>query len=357
MIKNLREYIEKADLPDPHSTVAGIINNELLKGYYYDYLKRNGIILMDIRKALYKYREEIYDIMYQLDLDKDLLSKEITGFYIRVPNNVKSSIPVYACFIIGSIGFTQRILNVVDVGDNAEAFIAKGCATIVPEGAHSAITLLRIGSNSRLTSLMIHNWAPYVNVGSKTIGIVGDSSTYNYYYIKLSPVKALGMSTSLKAYSNAQIEIHEATYVHRNTNVNNSVEVDLSGKGARGLIITRSVVEEKGYMSTRLMIKSRAEKTRGHIECSGLVLGKGTFRTVPILDTKVDDTVLTHEASIGKISGDQLFYLQTRGLSEDEASKTIILGFLASPMYGLPDSMRKYVELALKQLSYYGKGF
>lgn len=203
---------------------------------------------------------------------------------------------------------------------------------------------------------MIHNWAPYVSVGSKTIGVVGENSTYSYYYVKLSPVRALGLSTSIKAYRNSQVDVHEATYVHRNTNVNSSIEIELNGERAGGLITTRGVVEENGNMNTRLMIKSNANKTRGHIECNGLVLGKGTYRTEPILETKVDDTFLTHEASIGKISSEQLFYLQSRGLSEEEATKMIILGFLASSMHGLPESMRKYVELALKQLSRYGKG-
>ncbi|ABN69361.1 SufBD protein [Staphylothermus marinus F1] len=358
MNTDLKEYVEKANLPDPHLTVAGIINDKVLKGYYYNYLRRNGIILIDLNTALSNntYKEEIHDIAYELGFDKELLYKATTGFYIKVPDEIRSSIPIYACFIIGSRGFTQRIINVVNIGDNAEAFIAKGCATIVPEGAHSAITLLRIGKNSRLTSLMIHNWAPYVNVGAKTIGIVGENSIYSYYYVKLSPVRALGLSTSIKVYRNAQVDVHEATYVHRNTNVNSSIEIELNGEGAGGLITTRGVVEENGSMNTRLMIKSNANKTRGHIECNGLVLGKGIYRTIPVLETKVDDTYLTHEASIGKISGEQLFYLQSRGLSEEEATKMIILGFLASSMHGLPESMRKYVEVALKQLSHYGKG-
>jgi Fe-S cluster assembly scaffold protein SufB len=196
-----------------------------------------------------------------------------------------------------------------------------------------------------------------INVGSKTIGLVDKRSIYKYYYVKISPVKAIGLSTDIIGLDESNIEIHEATYGHRNTRINSSIQIILKGKESRGYITTRGVVEENGYLNTTLRIKAEAPGTRGHIECDGLVLGRGYYKTNPSLETSVDETMLTHEASIGKISGEQLFYLQSRGLSEDEASKIIILGFLSSIFTDLPGNMRDYVLMAIKQITSYGKGF
>ncbi|WP_052833606.1 hypothetical protein [Staphylothermus hellenicus] len=104
MSSDLKEYIEKANLPDPNLTAAGIINDEILKGYYYNYLRKNGIILIDLSEALNNdlYRKEIHEITSELGFNKDLLYKATAGFYIKVPDNIRSSIPIYACFIIRS---------------------------------------------------------------------------------------------------------------------------------------------------------------------------------------------------------------------------------------------------------------
>ncbi len=354
----ITQYAEKAGLPASENLVAGILDDRLFVGYYAMYLKKYGVVFKDIRKAYEENKEEIKNFLERIHYDKTLQVDENTaGFYIRVPPRTNVPIPIYGCFIIGTRGITQRIINIIDIGDNSNVLIAKGCASLVSEGAHSAMTLLYVGKNSMLKNLMIHNWAPNIDVGSKTYGLMDENSKFEYYYVKISPIRALGLSSHLVGMKNSTIEVHEASVAHKNSRLNTNTLIELRGNGSRAVITSRGVVEENGYMNVMAKIIAEADETKGHIECNGLVLGKGIYKTAPVLETKTNNTRLTHEASIGKISGEQIFYLQTRGLSEEEATKMIILGFLSSALIGLPEKMREYVQLALKQITSFGKGF
>jgi hypothetical protein len=106
--EGLKSIATRANLPAPNSIVAGIVNDKVLMSMYYDYLRRFGVIMMDIRDAVdnEKYYARIKDLVRDLGYNFDDYYKEgTTGFYIWVPNGVKSSVPIYACFILGSKGF------------------------------------------------------------------------------------------------------------------------------------------------------------------------------------------------------------------------------------------------------------
>jgi hypothetical protein len=81
--------------------------------------------------------------------------------------------------------------------------LAKGCAAIVEEGAHSALTLINTGSNSDVTRIMVHNWRSKVRVGAKTSVSLGEGSVFREYNVKLIPMGATTLTSEVNAYEKA----------------------------------------------------------------------------------------------------------------------------------------------------------
>ena len=109
---------------------------------------------------------------------------------------------------------------------------------------------------------------------------------------------------------------------------------------------------DESTVITRGIIQAEAEKTKGHISCDALLLSdKATMETYPGLISKVDDAQLSHEAAIGKIREEELFYLMSRGLDEEKATQLIVKGFLEPMLRDIPMEflveIRKIIELAV----------
>ncbi len=346
---NSTDILAKTGLPSAETIVAAAINDQVLMGIYYKYLGKYDVVMMDIRKAWKERRGEVLEVLRKNGMEHLEIDDETVGFFVKTPPYRRVPVPIYACFVLSEKGVVQRVVNVIDIGEGGEAIIAKGCSTLVPEGAHIAETILWARRGSRLTNIMLHNWMPDIRVSSKTNAYIGEGAAYSYYYVKLTPVHAIGLGSELVGDRKSVVEMHEASMAHTNSRITSMTKIRLTGEGSRALIDSRGVVYEKGLMNVYPVIRAEAPGTSGHIECQGLVMGRGEYKTHPSLETIVDDTTLTHEASIGKISGEQLFYLESRGLSEEEASKLIVLGFLSSTLKGLPRELRGYVESALKQ--------
>ena len=111
-------------------------------------------------------------------------------------------------------------------------------------------------------------------------------------------------------------------------------------------LITRAITNG-GTIISRGAIVGEAPQTKGHIECRGLILKDGIMHAIPEIDGRVVDVELSHEAAVGKIARDEIEYLMARGLSEEEATATIIRGFLDVRIEGLPDALQKQIDDAI----------
>jgi Fe-S cluster assembly scaffold protein SufB len=88
---------------------------------------------------------------------------------------------------------------------------------------------------------------------------------------------------------------------------------------------------------------------KGHLECKGLILGGGVIHAIPELEGTVEGVELSHEAAVGKIAQEEIEYLTARGLDEDEATSTIVRGFLNVDIMGLPDKLRKVLDKTIAE--------
>lgn len=126
----------------------------------------------------------------------------------------------------------------------------------------------------------------------------------------------------------------------------------LQGPGASGINASKAVIMDESTVVTRGIIEADAPKTKGHISCDALLMSdKAVMETYPGLISRVDDAELSHEAAIGKIREEELFYLMSRGLDEEKATQLIVKGFLDPMLKDIPMEflveIRKIIELAV----------
>mgnify|MGYP001008456565 FL=1 len=92
------------------------------------------------------------------------------------------------------------------------------------------------------------------------------------------------------------------------------------------------------------LIQANAVPARGHLECKGLILGGGVIHAIPELEGTVEGVELSHEAAVGKIAQEEIEYLMARGLDEEQATSTIVRGFLNVDIMGLPKALKDVID-------------
>jgi hypothetical protein len=120
----------------------------------------------------------------------------------------------------------------------------------------------------------------------------------------------------------------------------------LAARGTSAELITRAITRG-GTIMSRGEIQGKVDGTKGHLECKGLILRDGLIHAIPEIHGEVVGTELSHEAAVGKIAQEEIEYLMARGLSEEEATATIIRGFLDVKILGLPDALQQQIDAAI----------
>ena len=122
--------------------------------------------------------------------------------------------------------------------------------------------------------------------------------------------------------------------------------------GTRAEIVTRTI-STGGEIINRGNLTGRAEGIRAHLECNGLMLSnKGYISAIPELDAFTGNAELSHEAAVGRIAPEEIEYLMARGMDEEEATATIVRGFLNVNIEGLPESLAKKINETLDTFTY-----
>jgi Fe-S cluster assembly scaffold protein SufB len=129
-------------------------------------------------------------------------------------------------------------------------------------------------------------------------------------------------------------------------------EIDAGGRvflkeeETRAEIISRAITNG-GKIVARGDLVGEVAGVKAHLECRGLILNGGSMHAIPELEGKVDGVEMSHEAAVGKIAQEEILYLMSRGLSEEEAASTIVRGFLNVDIPGLPSELKKQIDRAV----------
>ncbi|GIT97524.1 SufD family Fe-S cluster assembly protein [Sulfurovum sp. TSL1] len=316
-----------------------------------------GLEILPIEKALEKYAwlKELFFTL--VDKDKDDYVKQVAssdvllGYFIRIKAGVKITLPVHTCYMINTEKFTQCTHNIVIAEENSELHLINGCAANVHivSGQHLGVTEYFIKDGATVTSTMIHSWGKEVEVYPRSAAHVGKHAKFISNYVALGSVKKLQMDPLAVLEDSALGEFYSVIYAPENSEFDIGSTVVLNGDNASSEIISR-VVSNGGKVITRGKIIGKHPNGRGSMSCNGLLLSKkGFIHAIPELLGEDPHLELSHEASVGMISKDELAYLMASGIEEEKAKSLIIEGFLDLKIPSLPDALQEQINAVIKE--------
>jgi Fe-S cluster assembly scaffold protein SufB len=359
---------EMCDLPEPEQQrliMAGMdVTQKDRGGTYFQmdtevvhcHTQQEGIELIPIKKALEKYDwiEEYYWKLAQVDADKYTAAAELglhDGYVIRALPGSKSIYPVQACLYLDKDGLQQNVHNIIIAEEDSELHIITGCSTSshMRTGVHVGISEFYIKKNATLSFTMIHNWAEEMLVRPRSVATVEEGGLFLNNYVCMKPVKSLQMyPTTHLVGKDAVARFYSIIVGSPGSEYDLGGRIFLKEKGTRAEIVARAI-SNGGNIIARGHLIGEVPDIRAHLECKGLLLNGGLIHAIPELEGHVDGVEMSHESAVGKIAQEEITYLMSRGLSEDEATSTIVRGFLSVDIPGLPPQLKAEIDKAIEE--------
>ena len=334
--------------------VAAQYESEVVYHQIREDLEKEGVLFLDTDTALREhedvFKEYFGSVIPSGDNKFSALNTAVWsgGSFIYVPKGVKIDIPLQAYFRINTenMGQFERTLIIVD--EDAYVHYVEGCTAPIysSDSLHSAVVEIIVKKNARCRYTTIQNWSNNVyNLVTKRAvaqqgatmewidGNIGSKVTMKYPAVWLVGEHAKGETMSVAFAGEGQHQDAGAKMVHAAPNTSST-------------IISKSVARGGGRTSYRglIQVNEGAYNAKTTVKCDALLIDDiSRSDTYPYIDCREDDVSMGHEATVSRISEDQLFYLMQRGLNEDEAAAMIVRGFVEPIARELP--MEYAIEL------------
>lgn len=315
---------------------------------------QEGLQVLPIKQALKEtdWAQEYYWKLVSVDADKYTSKAQLElhdGYVIRALPGSKVIYPVQACLYIDKENLSQYVHNLIIVEEGAELHVITGCAASarLRRGLHVGISEFFVKKNAKLSFTMIHTWADEMMVRPRSVGIVEEGGLFLNNYICMKPVKSLQMYPTTHLVGKGAVSRFYSLLVG-----SPGSELDVGGRiflkeeDTKAEIVARAISNGGRIISRGDMIGEKPG-VKAHLECRGLILNGGLIHAIPELQGKVDGVEMSHEAAVGKIAQEEILYLMSRGLTEDEATSTIVRGFLNVDIPGLPPQLKAEIDKAV----------
>jgi Fe-S cluster assembly scaffold protein SufB len=318
--------------------------------------EQEGLEVIPIKKAIeeYSWVEDYLWKLVQVDTDKYTARAHLDlhdGYVIRALPGSKVVYPVQACLYIDKDGLSQNVHNLIIAEEDSELHIITGCATSqhLKRGLHVGISEFFVKKNAKLSFTMIHNWKEEMMVRPRSVGVVEEGGLFLNNYICMRPVKSLQMyPTTHLVGKGAVARFYSLLVGSPDSHMDVGGRIWLKEPETRAEIIARTI-SNGGEIIARGDLIGEVPGVKAHLECRGLILNGGSIHAIPELNGKADGVEMSHEAAVGKIAQEEIQYLMSRGLTEDEATATIVRGFLSVDIPGLPPELKAEIDRAVEE--------
>ncbi|AYJ32380.1 Fe-S cluster assembly protein SufB [Corynebacterium xerosis] len=350
--QDIKDTYDKLGIPEAEKQrlVAGVAaqyESEVVYHQIREDLEEQGVIFLDTDTALKEHPEIFHEYFGSVipagDNKFSALNTAVWsgGSFIYVPKGVHVDIPLQAYFRINTenMGQFERTLIIVD--EDAYVHYVEGCTAPIykSDSLHSAVVEIIVKKGGRCRYTTIQNWSNNVyNLVTKRAkaeegatmewidGNIGSKVTMKYPAVWMTGPHARGEVLSVAMAGEGQFQDTGAKMVHMAPHTSSN-------------IVSKSVARGGGRAAYRglVQVNKGAKHSHSNVECDALLVDTiSRSDTYPYVDVREDDVTLGHEATVSKVSDDQLFYLMSRGIEEEEAMAMVVRGFVEPIAKELP---------------------
>lgn len=349
--EDIKKTFDRLGIPQAERTVLAGVGAQYESEVVYHSLKREweeqGVIFLDTDKALQQvpdlFKEYWATVVPPMDNKFAALNSAVWsgGSFIYVPKGVKVEIPLQAYFRINAenMGQFERTLIIVDEG--AYAHYIEGCTapTYSSSSLHAAVVEIIVKPGARFRYSTIQNWSHNVfNLVTKR-AIAHEGATMEWVDGNLGSRLTMKYPAVYLVGAGAHGEILSVAFAKDGQHQDAGGKVVHAAPHTSSRIISKSISKGSGRASYRGLCKvyPGAVNARATVQCDALLLNENSQTdTYPYIEVEEQQSSVGHEASVSKISEEQLFYLMSRGLAKDEAGAMIVRGFIEPISRELP---------------------
>lgn len=366
--EDIKNTFERLGIPQAErKSLAGVgaqYDSELVYHNVREEVAAQGVVYTDMESALKgEYADMVKKYFMKLVRPNDHKFAALHGAvwsggsFVYVPPGVSVEIPLQSYFRLNAPGAGQFEHTLIIVDEGADLHFIEGCSAPKYNIAnlHAGCVELFVKKNARLRYSTIENWSKNMyNLNTKR-ALVEDGGTMEWVSGSFgSHVSYLYPMTILKG-DRSRMEFTGITFAGKGQNLDTGAKVVHIGKETSSFMNTRSISKDGGISTFRssVVVNKSAENAKSAVSCQSLMLdSKSRSDTIPVMDIRTAHADIGHEAKIGRISDEAVFYLMSRGLSEEDARAMIVSGFADNVSKELPleyaVEMNNLIQLEMK---------
>ena len=350
--EDIKDTFEKLGIPQAErKSLAGVgaqYDSELVYHNVREEVAAQGVVYTDMESALKgEYADMVRKYFMKLVRPNDHKFAALHGAvwsggsFVYVPPGVSVEIPLQSYFRLNAPGAGQFEHTLIIVDEGADLHFIEGCSAPKYNVAnlHAGCVELFVKKNARLRYSTIENWSKNMyNLNTKR-AMVEDGGVMEWVSGSFgSHVSYLYPMTILKG-DHSRMEFTGITFAGKGQNLDTGAKVVHSAPDTSSYINTRSISKDGGISTFRssVVVAKEAENAKAAVSCQSLMLDSiSRSDTIPAMDIRTRKANVGHEAQIGSISDDAVFYLMSRGMSEEDARACIVSGFADNVSKELP---------------------
>jgi Fe-S cluster assembly protein SufB len=349
--ETIKETFNKLGIPEAEqkflSGVGAQYESEMVYHNIQEHLASQGVIFISIENGLREYpdlfREWFGKVIPIEDNKFAALNSAVWsgGSFVYVPPGVKVDLPMQAYFRINTaeLGQFERTLIIIDEG--AQAHYVEGCTAPIysTDSFHSGVIEIVVKEGGRMRYTTIQNWSNNMYNLVTQRALVHKNATMEWVDANLGSKLTMKYPSCYLLGEYAHGEILSMAFAGTGQHQDTGGKVLHFAPNTTSKITSKSISKGKGRASYRGLLKvhKNAGNVKSNVVCDALLLDhESRSDTYPYIEIDEDDVTIGHEASVSKVGEEQLFYLMSRGLSEEEATSMVVSGFIEPLVKELP---------------------